>query len=147
MACLMTYEELKINLDIYDPIDVLKTVGKPWDYWFVVCDDGDCHIFQSDGTEDDIRKVDKIFNCMIRTNIKKIVIPDSVISIGSWAFSGCNNLTSVVIPNSVTKIRNYAFQYCRKLKSLIFKCKTADEVEAMVNYPWGIKDESIIECI
>ena len=143
----MTYEELKIKLDLYDPLDILRSVGKPWDYWFVVCDDGDCHIFQSDGTEDDIRKVDKIFNCIVRTDIKKIIIPDSVTSIGSWAFAGCTRLTNVVIPNSVTKIRNYAFHYCPNLKSLVFKGKTIDEVKAMSNYPWEIKDESIIKCI
>ncbi len=32
------------------------------------------------------------------------VIPDSVTTIGAWAFCGCSSLTSVVIPSGVTII-------------------------------------------
>jgi len=47
-----------------------------------------------------------------------LVIPDSVTSIGSWAFYGCSDLTSVTIPNSVTSIGNYAFGGCSALTSV-----------------------------
>ncbi|MDE6017608.1 MAG: leucine-rich repeat domain-containing protein [Muribaculaceae bacterium] len=40
------------------------------------------------------------------------MIPESVTSIGSSAFSGCIGLTSVVIPNSVTSIGSSAFSGC-----------------------------------
>jgi hypothetical protein len=46
------------------------------------------------------------------------VIPDSVTSIGSSAFSGCTNLTSVTIPNSVTDIGSSAFSGCTSLTSV-----------------------------
>jgi hypothetical protein len=46
------------------------------------------------------------------------IIPNSVISIGSSAFSGCSGLTSVTIPNSVTSIGNEAFSECRGLTSV-----------------------------
>ena len=36
----------------------------------------------------------------------------SVVSIGSYAFSGCSNLTSVTIPETVTTISNGAFFDC-----------------------------------
>ena len=45
-------------------------------------------------------------------------IPNSVTSIGSYAFSGCNNLTSITIPNSVTSIGSYAFSDCYNLTSI-----------------------------
>ena len=44
----------------------------------------------------------------------QVRIPDSVTSIGAYAFAGCG-LTSVTIPNSVTSIGNYAFSYCSGL--------------------------------
>ena len=47
-----------------------------------------------------------------------LVIPDSVTSIGDYAFSGCTGLTSVTIPDSVTSIGDYAFRYCTGLTSI-----------------------------
>lgn len=166
----MIYEELKIKLDLYDPMDVLKFVGRRWgDYWFVVCDEGDCHLFKYDGTEDDIKKIDRISIDMILKDIRKIVIPNSVTSIGASAFYTCSmmtsitipdsvtsicmnafeycrGLTSIIIPNSVTSIGYYAFEECNNLKSLIFKGKIMDEVKAIDSYPFGITDTSIIKC-
>ena len=49
---------------------------------------------------------------------EKIAIPDSVIKIGDWAFSGCTSLTSITIPNSVTEIGDYAFRDCTSLTSI-----------------------------
>ena len=47
-----------------------------------------------------------------------VTIPDSVTSIGKYAFSGCSSLTSVTIGNSVTSIGRQAFQYCAGLVSV-----------------------------
>ena len=47
-----------------------------------------------------------------------VVIPDSVTSIGDWAFAFCSSLTSITIPNSVTSIGNYAFDACKSLTSI-----------------------------
>ena len=191
----MTYEELKIELDLYDPIDVLSSVGRQWrSKWFVVCNEGDCHLFKNDGTEDDIRKITALnANLIHKADIRKIIIPDSVtsiedyafwcckkltcisipnsvLSIGESSFSGCSSLTNVMIPNSVEHISDGAFWCCKgltsvtipysvthigfgtftncnKLKSFVFKEKTMDNVKAMDNYPFGIKDTSIITCI
>ncbi|MBR3958220.1 MAG: leucine-rich repeat protein [Kiritimatiellae bacterium] len=47
-----------------------------------------------------------------------VVIPDSVTSIGDYAFLGCNGLTSVTIPVSVTSIGVCAFSGCGGLTSV-----------------------------
>ena len=44
--------------------------------------------------------------------VKNLVIPNSVESIGDYAFFGYKGLKSVIIPNSVTTIGNYAFDNC-----------------------------------
>ena len=52
------------------------------------------------------------------SNITEIEIPDSVTSIGNYAFRGCSGLTSVVIPDSVTSIGDCAFDGCSGLTSV-----------------------------
>ena len=50
--------------------------------------------------------------------IKDLVIPNSVSSIGDYAFDSCSGLTCVTIPNSVTYIGINAFSYCSGLTSV-----------------------------
>ena len=50
--------------------------------------------------------------------VKDLVIPNSVTSIGDYAFIVCSGLTSVTIGNSVTSIGDYAFYYCSGLTSV-----------------------------
>ena len=45
-------------------------------------------------------------------------IPNSVTSIGDWAFNGCSGLMSVTIGNSVTSIGDNAFRGCTGLTSV-----------------------------
>ena len=46
------------------------------------------------------------------------IIPDSVKSIGEYAFSGCTGLTSITIPDSVTNIKDNTFFGCTGLTSI-----------------------------
>ena len=55
------------------------------------------------------------FRC---SGINSFEIPNSVKSIGKSAFQECSDLTSITIPNSVKSIGSYAFYGCRGLRSL-----------------------------
>ena len=67
-----------------------------------------------------------IFGC------KNTIIPNSVTSIGSFAFIDCSSLESVTIPNSVTSIGECAFVECYYLEKVTSK---------IVN-PFAISDET-----
>ena len=55
------------------------------------------------------------YNCSALTSV---TIPNSVTTIGGYAFDGCSALTSVTIPNSVTTIGNAAFRWSSALTSV-----------------------------
>ena len=52
------------------------------------------------------------------TGCKNTAIPNSVTSIGEFAFYGCSSLTSVTIPDGVTSIEDKAFGNCSGLTSI-----------------------------
>ena len=54
------------------------------------------------------------------------IIPNSVTSIGDYAFYGCSGLTSIDIPNSVTSIGKEAFYGCTGLTSLLMPDSIAE---------------------
>ena len=57
-------------------------------------------------------------NFKSKTNLKRVVLPTNLTSIGSYAFAWCSSLTSITIPNSVTSIGSSAFSGCSSLTSI-----------------------------
>ena len=52
-------------------------------------------------------------------SLREVIIPESVTTIESQAFSGCTSLASITIPESVTSIGEEAFRECTSLSSII----------------------------
>lgn len=52
--------------------------------------------------------------------LKKIILPNSITSIGDYAFYGCKAITEITIPNSVATINMHAFLDCSGIN--IIKC-------------------------
>ena len=71
--------------------------------------------------------------------VEDLVIPESVTSIGRYAFSGCSGLTSVTIPESVTSIDGSAFSGCSGLTSVTINSNAI----LSKNYSWDNNLKSI----
>lgn len=57
----------------------------------------------------------------------EIILPESVMEIGNYAFYNCNNLTEIKLPKKLETIGNSAFRYCSGLISIIIP----DEVKTI----------------
>ena len=66
--------------------------------------------------------------------VRDLTIPNSVTSIGDYAFSGCNGFLSVTIPNSVTSIGNWAFSGCGILNTVTNYATVPQSISSNVFY-------------
>ncbi|MBU2929004.1 LamG-like jellyroll fold domain-containing protein [Winogradskyella psychrotolerans] len=63
-----------------------------------------------------------------------IIIPNSVTSIGNYAFVMCNSLVSVTIPDSVISIGELAFDHCTSLQTV----NIGNSVTSIGNFAFGM---------
>jgi hypothetical protein len=59
-----------------------------------------------------------------------VIIPDTVTTIGDYAFQGCTALTDIVFGSDITSIGNYAFQGCTALTDIVF----GSDITSIGNY-------------
>ena len=98
------------------PVSVTKMDRNPFEGWngkLTVLSPR--YIYDNDVLIDNVKKVIIAF----RNKDVSYTIPNSVTSIGDYAFSGCESLSSIVIPDSVTSIGGHAFSGCESLSSIV----------------------------
>ena len=76
-------------------------------------------------------------------NLTSITIPESVTSIGNWSFSDCLELSSITIPNSVTSLGNYAFNGCESLRSVVIPDGVTSIGKSAFFYCMGLRKVTI----
>lgn len=52
------------------------------------------------------------------SGLEYVIIPDSVVNLGTYVFSGCTSLESVTLSSSVKTIPQKTFENCQKLKNI-----------------------------
>ncbi|MBQ2794186.1 MAG: leucine-rich repeat protein, partial [Clostridia bacterium] len=70
-------------------------------------------------------------------NISDVIFPDTITTIGDYAFAGCSSLKGISLPSSVTRIEAYAFS-----ESGITEIKLGDNLEYIGEYAFRYCDFS-----
>lgn len=60
------------------------------------------------------------------TGIEEFSLPESVTSIGNYAFANCDNLTEVIIPERVNNIGEGAFSDCENVEKVVWSDKLTE---------------------
>ncbi len=74
------------------------------------------------------------------SNLTNLVIPDSVTSIGDYAFEACGELTDIVLSKNMTHIGNGIFNSCWELKSVKIPDNVTGIGENAFSYCYNLKD-------
>ena len=94
----------------------------------------------------------------LMSGCQRTIIPNTVTTIGDFAFSSCRNLNAINIPNSVNTIGESAFQYCNNLTSInipngvttirkrtFYDCEKLTDISISSNLT-SIEEDAFFEC-
>ena len=92
-----------------------------------------CFISEYNGTDKIVIVPEKIAGCEVREIstsafaanklIEKVVLPEGLDFIGSYAFAGCENLKTLILPETLRKISYNVVLDCKSLKKIQFNHK------------------------
>lgn len=102
------------------------------------------------GEGDEISDEDPFYSKPVpigENNIKKVIIPEGVEVIGSYAFASCTALEEVVLPSTLRKIQSNAFAGCTKLKKVNLENVQFINYNAFYNCPLKELDLSSVVAI
>ena len=98
-------------------------------------------------SRDNCNAIIETSNNTIIVGCNSTVIPNSVTSIGDYAFNNLLGLSSLMIPNNVTRIGESAFSYCSDLASLSIPNSVTSIGEFAFSYCFGLTTVTIPNCI
>ena len=104
-------------------VKIGNSVARIMEFTFLGCNDLTTIVVEDGNTIYDSRNnsnaiIETLSNTLI-AGCKNTTIPNTVTSIGVYAFSECCGLTSIMIPSSVTSIEDEAFSGCTSLTNVI----------------------------
>ena len=109
--------------------DALKTITYTGNY----IHSGECIIYPSGGQSaesnvfcnamklilsDSVTTIGDYAFASAYNNTTEVVLGENVVTISQYAFSGCSGLTTINLPDSLTTISQYAFSGCRQLTTI-----------------------------
>lgn len=90
-------------------------------------------------------------------NLRSVIIPEGLTTIGFSAFAGCYNLVYIRLPQSLITIESSAFQNCKKLKRISFPeglidigdnifygCKNLQEIDVDEDNPVYASEDGVL---